>query len=306
MNQSDILRATVYGLNIYGYILCRYYNDKIDFDTREKECKPMRNPFNGDKETLLIFQKEDNGIIIYEDTELPDFRGDVFDFAALHYKLKGEELLERINQDLHLNDGKGTGFYPLYLGQKPIPITELAVPHFSFFRKPITNVKPYASISVEDVYKLIKSSRYKARTQELRTITDPGEGGRFKQVNFDYVTFSGVFKKRKNSALDSYSGLLVFDFDHVADLDDLKAKLLRDNYFITVLMFISPSGHGLKWVIPANPALISHDLAFKSVSLYMKKRYGQEVDQSGKDISRACFLCHDPDVYINPDYLINC
>lgn len=305
MNQSTILRATVYGLYIYGYILGKYYKGKIDFDPSGEEHKPVRNPFNGDKETLVVIQRERNGMVFYYDTELPEFKGNPFDFAALHYQLKGEELLEKINQDMHLNDGKGPGFYPLYLGQKPIPVTELAVPHFSFFRKPITNVRPYASVSLEEVYKLIKSSRYKARTQELRTITDPCEGGRFKQLNFDYVTFSGVFKSRKNSALDSYSGLLVFDFDHVADLDDLKGKLMIDNYFVTALLFISPSGHGLKWVIPVNPALLSHQLAFKSVSLYLKKRYQMEVDQSGKDISRACFLCHDPEVYINPDYLIN-
>jgi hypothetical protein len=35
----------------------------------------------------------------------------------------------------------------------------------------------------------------------------------------------------------------------------------------------------------------------------MLKTYQLEVDKSGKDISRACFLPYDSEVFINPKYL---
>ena len=40
----------------------------------------------------------------------------------------------------------------------------------------------------------------------------------------------------------------------------------------------------------------------RSVSAYIAQTYGVPVDQSGKDVCRACFLPHDPQAYLNPDY----
>ena len=42
---------------------------------------------------------------------------------------------------------------------------------------------------------------------------------------------------------------------------------------------------------------------FKAVCNYLKQTYQLEVDGSGKDVARACFLPYDPQVYINPKYL---
>ena len=54
INQKEILRLTVYGLNIYAFILGCYYKQGIVLEFDGKKCKPARNPFNGDKETLLV------------------------------------------------------------------------------------------------------------------------------------------------------------------------------------------------------------------------------------------------------------
>ncbi|MCQ2307586.1 MAG: hypothetical protein MJ000_08500 [Bacteroidales bacterium] len=35
---------------------------------------------------------------------------------------------------------------------------------------------------------------------------------------------------------------------------------------------------------------------------HIKQRYNIEIDRSGKDISRACFLPHDQNVFINTKY----
>lgn len=59
---------------------------------------------------------------------------------------------------------------------------------------------------------------------------------------------------------------------------------------------------GLKWIIPIDLSEVNHQEYFKAVANYIHSNYGLEVDQSGKDISRACFLPHDPNVYLNPKY----
>ena len=76
-----------------------------------------------------------------------------------------------------------------------------------------------------------------------------------------------------------------------------------DEYFETELMFVSPSGDGIKWIIPIDITIATQSTFFKAVANYIKKTYGLEVDQSGKDVSRACFLPHDAVPFINPKYL---
>lgn len=98
------------------------------------------------------------------------------------------------------------------------------------------------------------------------------------------------------------SNLICLDFDHLPDTESLFQRLLKDEYFETELLFRSPSGHGLKWVIPIAENRLSHAEYFRRVSFYIKQPYGIEPDRSGKDLSRACFLPHDSQTYLNPKY----
>ena len=79
--------------------------------------------------------------------------------------------------------------------------------------------------------------------------------------------------------------------------------LLEDKCFTTELLFRSPSGDGLKWIIRINTAEVSHAEYFNAVANYLRLTYGLEADKSGKDVSRACFLPYDPEAYINPKNL---
>jgi hypothetical protein len=94
--------------------------------------------------------------------------------------------------------------------------------------------------------------------------------------------------------------LLCVDFDHLQNLNDLKSRLLADEYFDTQLLFVSPSGDGLKWIISIDTNQITHGDYFAAVANYILQTYGVAVDKSGRDISRACFLPHDPQAFINP------
>ena len=141
---------------------------------------------------------------------------------------------------------------------------------------------------------------------EMPPLSFAGEGPgvrKFKASSFDYCTFSGIFATRNDKALIKHSGLLCLDFDHLQNLDDLKSRLLADEYFDTQLLFVSPSGNGLKWIISIDATTTAHGAYFAAVANYIQQTYGVAVDKSGRDISRACFLPHDPNVYINPQLL---
>ena len=313
IEEKDILHETHYGLNIYAHILRKYYPDEVVISLSGSVCVPTKNPFNGNRETLNIFKQD--GIFCFNDSENPDIKGDPFDFAVAYYNLSGEELRQKLNQELNLRIGKDWDFYGRKRKGNTTQRDQTGVVKFSYYKSPVTNTIPYCEANIFEVYLVIKSELYKKQTEELRSILAPpfgeGSGERFEQArkykarHFDYVTFSGTFTKRNENALIQHSGLITIDFDHVPDLPQLKHDLLNDEYFETELMFISPSGDGLKWIISIDLKECSHQQWFKAIAAYIKATYRLEVDKSGKDISRACFLPYDPEVYINLNHSNN-
>ena len=172
---------------------------------------------------------------------------------------------------------------------------------FSFFKAPVTNTKPHGEASLLKVYNAIKGDCYKERTEKLRAFTDVHQARQFKASRFDYCTFSGTFTYRSDKALIKHSGLLCIDFDHLNDVESLFIRLLQDEYFDTQLLFRSPSGDGLKWIISIETAATTHGSYFSAVANYILQTYGIAADKSGRDISRACFLPHDPNVYLRDE-----
>lgn len=47
----------------------------------------------------------------------------------------------------------------------------------------------------------------------------------------------------------------------------------------------------------------SHADYFRSVANYISRAYGVQMDQSGTDVCRACFLPCDPQAYIEPEII---
>ena len=294
ISREAILDKTHYGLKIYAYVLRQYYPNQTVLSVKGRDCGITRNPFNGGKETLRIHI--DGIIATHRDTELEAFKGDVFDFAQYHFRITNEEeLFQKINQELHLN---------LEIKEKD-ELEWLNEPdntwyvNCSFFKAPVRNVFPSESLRLHQVFALITSNKYKKITEELRAITNVKEARKFKANRFDYVTLSGTFEKRSDKNLLKHSNLLTIDFDHLENLQELRTQLLNDEYFETEMLFISPSGDGLKWIIRIDVSEVSHSEYFTAVANYIKHNYNIEVDQSGKDVSRACFLPYDPTAFLH-------
>ncbi|MDR1679683.1 MAG: hypothetical protein LBR81_07900 [Prevotellaceae bacterium] len=340
INKEAILSKTHYGLNIYSHILRLYYPDEVVLRLVERDCGLCRNPFNANKETLYIWiEKTDptnamsKEFARHSDSENAITVGDAFDFAELHYKQQGNELLQTLNKELYLHIGEQWSFYKnssqnsnqgnhknrhservqsqtclsyaeLQGGRPKVnPINQGSDNLFSFFKSPITNIKPHKAVSLLQIYNAIKGNYYRERTQKLRAISCVSQARKFKTSTFDYCTFSGVFTTRNDKALIKHSGLLCLDFDHLQSVEKLRFQLLQDEYFDTQLLFRSPSGNGLKWIISIDTATTQHGNYFTAVANYIKTTYNIDVDKSGKDISRACFLPYDPQAFINPIHL---
>lgn len=178
---------------------------------------------------------------------------------------------------------------------------------FSFFRAPAQSVNPLKADDVKGIYKYITMyvPAMKA-TRELRAITDKDEARNYKASHFDFACFSGVFSYRKDDCLVRHSGLLCLDFDHVGKpyvVWSLRRRLIEDPNFITWLLFISPSGDGLKWVIGIDLKMCDHKTWFRALQNYVRVTYGMEVDEKCSNVSRTCFLPHDPVCYVHPSIL---
>lgn len=186
---------------------------------------------------------------------------------------------------------------------------------FSFYLAPVSNVVPHRTVDIEQIYNAIRGDYYRAATEELRRLRrladegriDRREVQRYKARHFDYATFSGTFSRRCDRALLAHSGLLCLDFDHIDGWRDggeregvygLRHALFRDTAIDTALLFRSPGGDGLKWVIRIDLAQGTHAEWFDAVSFYVARSYGVEADPSGRDVSRACYLPWDPDVLL--------
>jgi len=306
LSKESILRKTHYGLNIYAHILRGYYPEQIVLSISGRTCAPARNPFNSDKLTLFIEIKKN--MAVHRDSENAIPAGDAFSFAELHYKQSGNELLQTLNLEMNLHIGEKINFFgknPEESHPKSPSIGGIGEALFSFFKAPVSNITPHSQTDLVQIFNAIKGNYYEERTSNLRAFADGKLARLYKAQHFDYCTFSGVFTTRNDKSLVKHSGLLCIDFDHLNSVETLFKSLLQDDYFDTQLLFRSPSGDGLKWVIQINPPLsdlgsFSHSEYFTAVANYIRQAYGVEVDKSGRDLSRACFLPHDPNAYINP------
>ena len=190
---------------------------------------------------------------------------------------------------------------------EPVPVPLLSIgPRFSLFRGGITTVKPTSDTTPAALHAELTSGRLRVQTERLRAVGRKSpESARLKSA-LDYVTPAGCFSRRSESGLVNPSGLIVLDFDKLPDVGAARAALLSDPKLgpTVALLFTSPSGDGLKCLILTDRHH-THATNFSALSRYLTYKYaplGLMPDASGRDVSRACFLAHDPNAYLNPIY----
>ena len=179
-------------------------------------------------------------------------------------------------------------------------------------------MKPTCSFTLEQIYQLVTSNQpLKRLTQEIREAPDLGLA---KRTFLPYITPFGTFSHRRCNSLLAFSGLLPIDVDKLEsgeEAEHIKQSLFGDPYLDTRLVFISPSGKGVKAFVPwpscrlkegDDPVRLASVYAAQAME-YVRCMYElhpdsrrRGVDVSGKDVVRACYLCHDEKALISVKY----
>ncbi len=185
------------------------------------------------------------------------------------------------------------------------PISPIKDPATGKTAKAATLV-PLRTVDLPEVYQLITANeRLAALTNDIRlaALRNDNDACRLmKQQTLPYVTPCGIFSRRRSDCLTETSGLVVVDIDHLESAEEtetLRQQLFDDPYLKPALVFVSPTGRGVKAFVPCAAGQSAQD-AVRWAMDYVHCMYdtgtprsGKGVDTSGKDTVRACFLCHD-------------
>ncbi|MBN2828775.1 MAG: hypothetical protein JXR56_00475, partial [Candidatus Cloacimonetes bacterium] len=89
------------------------------------------------------------------------------------------------------------------------------------------------------------------------------------------------------------------DFDEVPDYEDARNKLSKDKYI--VVLYQSPTHGRLKAIVRIMPVTNNDELKelFPHIIEYFKNTYNLDIDKSGSNMSRLCFLSEDKHIHVN-------
>ncbi len=168
---------------------------------------------------------------------------------------------------------------------------------------------PLHTVTLQRIIEGIKNSdgELAHRVAQLRTLKmmDENQYRRLKTQLPYLVTsvFSPAIRRKENFAFAYY---FMLDLDHVFasgnNIQTIKKQLSIDKRI--VLMFLSPSNDGLKLLFQFANKI--HDASYYSIfykqfALRFAAQHQLEglIDIKTSDVSRCCFLSHDPDIWVN-------
>ena len=148
----------------------------------------------------------------------------------------------------------------------------------------------------------IRIGRWKNKVEELRKIFNAGGEKAYKEArskSLECVTISGTFNRRSDDSLKCHSGLIAIDLDDLGDnLAATKQKLMKDN--TVFCCFVSPSGNGLKVLLPIDAKdEATHRAAYQQI-LERYQALGMKPDSTCRNPSRLCFVSFDPEIWTSP------
>lgn len=169
---------------------------------------------------------------------------------------------------------------------------------------------PLSKVKLEYLYHKIKNpgADVEAQVRHLRIVKqlDIRQYSQLKR-NLPYVVcgiFNPTYRRTENFAYTEY---FILDIDHITDkeisIEALRQQLQTDSRVL--LCFISPGEDGLKLFFKLkercyDPSIYS--IFYKVFAAQFSKQYQieQVIDTKTSDVSRACFISVDKDVYYNP------
>jgi len=163
--------------------------------------------------------------------------------------------------------------------------------------------------NLNSVLNEIKGEKHEHFTNFLRVFYTNGDKENYglHKRKLPVVTFSGYFEKeRTKEFLKNYNYIIVLDIDKLGDseLERVKTALLQDNYVFS--FWESPSKDGIKGLVHLKYSFDiykvgidnSHKIAFNQLVSYFFDNYDIELDTSGSDFTRLCFISHDKELIL--------
>ena len=120
------------------------------------------------------------------------------------------------------------------------------------------------------------------------------------------ATFGGIYTGCRDTGMQSHSGLVGSDLDHLGRLgrDAAAVRSQTAELSYVAFAFISPSGDGVKVFVLVDPVPTNQreqKAAWEQVGARLTQDLGLPMttpDPKAKNLARLCFLGYDPDVYI--------
>lgn len=165
-------------------------------------------------------------------------------------------------------------------------------------------------ISLVDVAQQIRSDAHlQASTTRLRKLALlDAEAARTLKTRLPYVVgsvFGTDAPTRRTTDTFVSAGYFILDLDHCTGIDGCVPDSIRADDSVA-LAFVSPSGAGLKLFFRLSEPCTDarrFALAYRNFAtdFGVRHRWTKSVDLRTSDVTRACFLAHDPSVHHNPD-----
>lgn len=156
----------------------------------------------------------------------------------------------------------------------------------------------------ENILLAIKEGKFKSEITEIRNSlkeNNKNKSNRLKN-SLSGFTVSAIFdEKRQKERVIKYYGVMVLDIDNLKDEEEverIKKEIEKIEY--TKMVFVSPSGLGLKIIVETNNTDVErHTEVYKELVNYYGNQLNVKFDSQTCDVSRLCFFSYDETAYYN-------
>ncbi|WP_018342205.1 BT4734/BF3469 family protein [Cytophaga aurantiaca] len=166
-------------------------------------------------------------------------------------------------------------------------------------------------LTIEEILRLIKSNYIQNEVNKLRQLylCENKENYSAEKLQLPAITFCGSFDvERKKDKLLTYNSLVVIDIDKLSSeqISEYEEKLSKDKYVFSY--WRSPSNFGIKGLVNLNYNFEikdidhAHKSAFYKLYNYFEVTHNIELDKSGNDTTRLCFLSYDLNLVIKDQF----
>lgn len=164
-------------------------------------------------------------------------------------------------------------------------------------------------ITLDETLSIIDSELLRSKIEKLRKELEIGNKDYYdnNKKSLPAVTFSATFQgNRRKENLKEYNQILVIDIDKLSKEEMTNVGETLEKEPIVFSFWKSPSNKGYKGLIKLSflenfeeiNTDFQHKNAFNLISNYFLETHNIELDKSGSDITRLCFLSYDQKIII--------